>query len=176
MKRNAQGGFTLIEMMVVVVIITILATIAITTFGGMSSKAKIAATKGYIATLRSSTELYYSDFGGIFPYQTIALTDTDSDGNPCEYINTPTQKENNAWVPQYMSAWIPKLRLGRDAWGTAGTDSGHEGSTNLKIVGNSVTPHVNPAWPVELIYNRDNGEIWLNSDITDPDGILISEW
>ncbi|OGS20489.1 MAG: hypothetical protein A3J83_03430 [Elusimicrobia bacterium RIFOXYA2_FULL_40_6] len=173
MKKN---GFTLIELMVVVVIIAIISLIALTKFAGMTSKAKVAATKGYLATLRSSTQLYYADEAGIFPYQLIALSDTDSNGNSCLYFNTPAQKENNAWVPKYMSSWIPKVRIGYEIWGTAGTDSGHENANNLKIVGTGHAPDVNPDWPAELIYNRDTGEVWINSDLTDKEGKYISEW
>ncbi|OGS21045.1 MAG: hypothetical protein A2252_03895 [Elusimicrobia bacterium RIFOXYA2_FULL_39_19] len=171
-----QTGFTLIEMMVVIAIIAILSVVAITQFMGMTDKAKVASTKGYLSTLRSSSHLYYADESGIFPYQLAALTETDTNGNSCLYFTTPIQKENNAWVPKYMNKWIPKIRTGSLAWGLAGTDNGHEEGNSIKIVNDSHAPKVNVDWPAELIYNRDNGEVWINSELTDKEGVKISDW
>ncbi|HTI70981.1 MAG TPA: type II secretion system major pseudopilin GspG [Candidatus Limnocylindria bacterium] len=58
-QRRKQDGFTLIEIMVVVVILGILAATIIPQFMGTTQDAKIGAAKAHIAELESSLERYY---------------------------------------------------------------------------------------------------------------------
>ncbi|CEP66034.1 Type II secretion system protein G [Moorella glycerini] len=62
-----RKGFTLIELMVVVVIIGILAAIAVPQFMGQSDKAKISKAKADLKTIGSAIELYYTDNGALPP-------------------------------------------------------------------------------------------------------------
>jgi general secretion pathway protein G len=65
--RDRPSGFTLIELMLVVAIIGLLATIAIPRFAGLIIKSKEAAVKGQLGGLQSAISIYYSDNEGIFP-------------------------------------------------------------------------------------------------------------
>jgi prepilin-type N-terminal cleavage/methylation domain-containing protein len=69
MSRNrGDSGFTLIELMLVVAILSLLAAIAIPKFGNMIIKAKEAAVKANLGALRGALTIYYSDNEGIYPY------------------------------------------------------------------------------------------------------------
>lgn len=57
-NRNSRKGFTLIEMMVVVVIIGILATVLVTQLSGRADKAKVEATKAIIAQVSSALDMF----------------------------------------------------------------------------------------------------------------------
>ena len=73
-KSTANRGFTLIEMMIVVAIISILAAIAIPKFADLLRKSNEGATKGNLGYLRSALGIYYGDMEGYYPTQMLILT------------------------------------------------------------------------------------------------------
>ena len=61
MRKNRRSGFTLIEMLIVVVVIGILATIAIPKFSSMRTKSYVAAVTSDLKNMANQQELYQSD-------------------------------------------------------------------------------------------------------------------
>jgi len=57
---NKQQGFTLIELVIVIIVLGILAATAIPKFINLSSDARIASLKGMEGAMRSGTNLIYS--------------------------------------------------------------------------------------------------------------------
>ncbi|MBL0351079.1 MAG: prepilin-type N-terminal cleavage/methylation domain-containing protein [Elusimicrobia bacterium] len=68
-----RRGFTLIELMLVVAIISLLAAIAIPKFGNLVIKAKEAAIKGHLGSLRSAIHIYYSNNEGFYPQNIVGM-------------------------------------------------------------------------------------------------------
>lgn len=58
-RSRTREGFTLIEIMVVVVILAVLAVTIIPQFVGTTADAKISAAKSHVAELESALERYY---------------------------------------------------------------------------------------------------------------------
>ncbi len=62
MNRNAlRKGFTLIELMAVVVILAILAGVALPKFFNYAAQSKVAATKGTLGGVRAGIANFYAD-------------------------------------------------------------------------------------------------------------------
>ena len=57
-NNRIQKGFTLIELIIVIIIIGILAAIAIPQFGNMTKKAHIATVQGTLGALKAGLELF----------------------------------------------------------------------------------------------------------------------
>jgi general secretion pathway protein G len=74
MSERRHRGFTLIELMIVVAIIGVLATIALPKFADLLRKSTEGTSKGNLAGLRSALTVYYADMEGQYPAQLASLT------------------------------------------------------------------------------------------------------
>ena len=70
---NKKEGFTLIELMIVVVIIGILAAIAIPKFANTKEKAYVASMKSDLRNLVTAQEAYFSDNNSTYASSTGAM-------------------------------------------------------------------------------------------------------
>jgi len=71
---RSNKGFTLIELMIVVVIIGILAAIAIPNFMGMTNRAKVAQVKSSMHTVQVTAEDFATRNNGQYPNNAAATT------------------------------------------------------------------------------------------------------
>lgn len=73
-KGPANRGFTLIEVLVVIVLISILAAVAVPVVSGSVEKAREAALKENLHVMRKSLDDYFADHGR-YPEELEALVD-----------------------------------------------------------------------------------------------------
>jgi len=66
-RGGPRPGFTLIELMIVVAIIGVLASVAVPKFAELLRKAKEGSTKGSLGQFRSALSIYYGDNEGHYP-------------------------------------------------------------------------------------------------------------
>jgi len=67
MNSNKRGGFTLVEILIVVVILGILAAIVIPQFTNASESAKVSSLISQLQTIRSQLELFQVQHNGKYP-------------------------------------------------------------------------------------------------------------
>lgn len=65
--KSNESGFTLIELMVVVVILGILAAIVIPQFSNSTDKAREARAKAELKSMQNAIEIYYMENGNQYP-------------------------------------------------------------------------------------------------------------
>lgn len=62
-KAKGQAGFTLVELLIVVIILAVLAAIVVPQFGDSTTDAKVAALDNTLANMRSAVDLYKQQHG-----------------------------------------------------------------------------------------------------------------
>jgi general secretion pathway protein G len=101
-SRDFQAGFTLIELMVVILIIGLLATIVVQNLRSATDKAKRVKAQADIAQLKSALDRYYLDAGS-YP--------TTDQGLPALVAAPSTGNDPRDWSGPYIE------RLPVDPWG-----------------------------------------------------------
>lgn len=118
-RYRDQSGFTLIEILVVVILLGILATIIVPQISVSSDDAKLNALKTNLSSMRSAVEIYYYQHGNTFPgaKKETDGTATGSDGEAATAFVAQLKKysstagvANNSGTSEF--AYGPYLRHG----------------------------------------------------------------
>ena len=104
-RRYNQDGFTLIEIMVVILILGLLATIVVQSLRGAADKAKRTKAQADLAEIKTALDRYYLD-NGYYPTTDQGLT---------ALVSPPT----NGRVPANYESGGYIERLPKDPWGNA---------------------------------------------------------
>lgn len=70
---GSQRGFTIVELLIVIVVIAILAAIAIVAYGGIQDRANFTKSQSDLNALNKAIQLYYID-NGTYPSSTSGCT------------------------------------------------------------------------------------------------------
>jgi len=92
-RSARQAGFTLVELLIVVIILGILAAIVLPQFASTTDDAKIAALDTDLSGLRSAVELYYQQHGA---YPSAAGDGTNAANTAAAFTSQLTQYSSAA--------------------------------------------------------------------------------
>ncbi len=118
-RRQQQAGFTLIEIMVVILILGLLATLVVQSLRGATDKAKRTKAMADIAELKTALDRYYID-NGSYPssdqgLQALVSPPGGQGGDPEGYIKrVPNDPWNHPYVYQSDGNTYTLKSLGAD--------------------------------------------------------------
>ncbi len=133
-QRKNACGFTLVELMAVLLIVALLAGLATKTFMGQTEKAKVIATKVTLKTLHDSVKMFKLDTGR-YPSEEMGLIElieepTDVEGWNSEGYLESTDIPFDAWKNEFVYMLNPES--GKPfviiSYGADGKEGGEEGS------------------------------------------------
>jgi general secretion pathway protein G len=152
-KRTSRAGFTLLEMVLVVVIIGMIAAIAMPRFSRGAAGATDSAVAGNLAVLRNAIDLYQAEHNGTYPTTaTIAAqltTYTDAASG------TATTKDATHIYGPYVRS-VPPLPVGarKSQTGIAASDASTVGWIYDSAAGNIITNTTTEADSAGKLYNQ----------------------
>jgi len=114
-KINFKKGFTLLELMIVVVIIGILTAVVLVSLNSARSKGQDASIKAQMNSLRTQADLYYSNHGN--SYSSLFISDINwSSGDPSvQAILTGINKQGPIHTAgSSATAWAAQVQLRED--------------------------------------------------------------
>lgn len=91
-KNIKNQGFTLVELLIVIVIIAILTVVSLVAYNGLQNQAKTSTAKSAADTVAKKAELY-NTAESKYPANLTELTNTSKSGEPY-YLDTKTVKES----------------------------------------------------------------------------------
>ena len=129
MKKQLQKGFTLIELMIVVAIIGILASIALPAYQDYTKRAHVSEGLSLMAGAKSAVTEYYSSIGSMPADNTTAGLDTNITGNAVTGVQVAsgaiTATFNEKVTSGATLVLTPDISTGSIKWTcTAGTTNG----------------------------------------------------
>lgn len=100
-----MSGFTIVELLIVIVVIGILAAITIVAYGGITERARFSSMRSDLTSINKAVQLYYVQNGA---YPITPATATGCSGNWCGF----DQSNNDSFVPGIVpsiAATLPQL-------------------------------------------------------------------
>lgn len=141
MLRSRKGGFTLLELLVVVIIVGILAAIAIPQFAKTMEKSRISEANSILGSIRTAEMAYYQEKNTYTGTSTDLMVDVPADASTQHYfiytltfnVNTPAQFTATATrriaEPGKNPAWTPPTTGGKGYTVTIDQDGNLVGPT-----------------------------------------------
>jgi general secretion pathway protein G len=126
-----KEGFTLVELMIVIIILAILTGIAVPSYMVLRDRARIAAAQSELKNIATALEMYYADNNETYPATTFAaMTTALETGGPdgAAYMNNVP--DTDGWGNDYVYT----LAAGVYTLQSYGPDGADEGDDDIEII------------------------------------------
>ena len=160
-KSRIQKGFTLVELLIVVIILAILAAIVVPQFASSTDDAKLSSLDSNLTTMRSAIELYYHQHSANYPGAKTAIP------TACG-VTAPVGTGDASDAAKQATAFIEQLTLYTDVNGQAcgKKDTTYKFGPYLK----KATLPENPITSKNALAVVSAGALGLSSGISDGTG------
>ena len=138
LTQSGQGGFTLIELVIIIVVLGILAAVAIPRYQNITGEAREAACRASLGALRSGITIFYANEAvttGTATWPTLAELETVGTVMEHELPRNPYQADANA--PDSIVTGVTKGTIVGTRGGWAYLASSGEIWPNTNVVGES---------------------------------------
>lgn len=93
LQKNRQSGFTIVELLIVIVVIGILAAITIAAYSGIQNRANDGAIRSDLANAAKKFEIYKIDYG-MYPQTSTDLLNIGATASKGAYLVSPSTTYN----------------------------------------------------------------------------------
>lgn len=171
-RLKNQRGFTLVELLVVVIILAVLAAIVIPQLRSSSQDARLSALDTDLSTIRSAVELYYHQHSNIYPGVIMSHDGTPHSSTEdafvkqliyCSAVNGDTSATCDATTNKYgpyLKKAVPKNPLPNSVTATDALAAGVNVNTAIATLGTATADDaVAKGW----YFVRTTGEFFANN-------------
>lgn len=120
--KTKNQGFTIVELLIVVVVIAILAAITIVSYNGITNRANASSAKSTAATWQKKIELYQAEKGG-YPFAFSSLNTAPTTSSDAWYV-APTTPLSATLTADNGKNTVTVVPCGASAAATSTTTTG----------------------------------------------------
>ena len=142
-RRKRRMGFTLVELLVVIVVLAVLAAIVLPKFMNSSKRSKESALKSGLALMRNAVGLFQTDTG-TYPKTLADLAATSAPAKGLDSAGTEVSITAGDWHGPYLQE-VPKDPIGGSDF-TYSVTSGSVGKVTSSATGNGLDATAYSAW------------------------------
>jgi general secretion pathway protein G len=99
MPKHKQYGFTIVELLIVIVVIGVLAAITIVAYNGIQNRAHDTAIRSDLSTIAKKFEIFATTNNGLYPATVSDLQSLELKASSAAYAINPSVTRNHIYCP-----------------------------------------------------------------------------